>query len=162
MKETKAIFENKKFLIIEDDNSLAKKIERLLLQLGADKIVIKNYYDEGLKELQDHYKEYSLIILDVMLPMSKDDFAEIQTNNKEIDNIDNLILQKEKIGGDKKDKELDKAWQDRKHWYKQIGNLINRRGGIEMAKKWISELNDIETRPPVLYFSALGNEDMAM
>ena len=56
-----------KIVIIEDNNVLAKSIQRVLKQEGFFSLIIKNG-EEGEQFLVQNHKEITLVILDINLP----------------------------------------------------------------------------------------------
>ena len=90
MLQTNDFLVGKKILIVEDDEVIIEKYKKIF----PDGLVKKNYYDEALGELTSG-KYYDLIIFDIMLPISEDDFHEIKKLRKELNKLIETIMNKE-------------------------------------------------------------------
>lgn len=65
--ESQILGGNEKFLIIDDEEILLEMLKTVLISLGYD-IVAMSDPVEALAHLEEHYKEYDLIISDVTMP----------------------------------------------------------------------------------------------
>lgn len=153
----------KSILIIEDDESLSKRLVNVFKRFGVV-VDIRYCVDSGLEVLKRNGLNYDLIVVDVMLPRTEDEFRQIQRCRSEEKECIKVLMQEDE--DDLDDEELAKKLEDtrkqRASLLKRIVSLITDRGGIEMVDKWLSELMDKEKkrRPAIFYLTAVGNEDM--
>jgi len=160
----------KKILIIEDDESLPKRLANEFGRYGA-KAEVKHCVESGLEELKQNGLNYHLIVVDVMLPQTKEAFQQIQHWIKEITEYNEVFIQEDEA--ESNNVEFNKIVENAKHrrsvLLEKITKEINPRGGIEMVKDWLDWLKNnrddegekIE-RPPILYLTAAGNVEIIM
>jgi len=158
---------NRRVLIIEDDESLSKRLVNEFKRYRAE-VLVKYYVDSGLEELKKNGSNYQLIVVDVMLPQTKEEFQQIQRCRKEVDECVKILMQEDEAPPDDDEfgKRLEKAREQRKSLLNKIASLIRKLGGIEMVKDWLNWLTKNQDdedekieRPPILYLTAVGNED---
>jgi CheY-like chemotaxis protein len=158
--EIKTFMAGKEILILEDDSGLAKRLMNIFQEYGA-KVNIKHYIDAGLEELQKKGTEYDLIIVDVMLARTKEDFEKISKYREEVDTCVNVLMQEEEYGLNDTEykKVIEDARQRRSFLLGAIVDLVTNDGGIEVIEKWIKGISDSK-RPGILYLTAVGTSNM--
>ena len=160
--EIRESLEGKNILIIEDDESLSKRLISVLKYYGVE-VAIKYCVDSGLGELKECGLDYHLIVVDVMLNQTEEESQQIQSWRKKVFECVEVLMQEDEA--DPKDdefrKRLQKAREQRRTLLNQITSLIRKLGGIEMIEEWLGSLTDNEKkkRPAILYLAAVGNEE---
>jgi CheY-like chemotaxis protein len=149
-------FEDKHFLLIEDDEELIVKLTTLFNNCHLKELVIKSCYDEAFAELKLH-KHYDLIIFDIMLPRTNSDFSKIRELKKELNkHIDVIIRDEDESPNDSSFKfDLERAREKRRAISCEINKYIDQEAGIELIEEWTKNIGFV-TSPPIITLTAIG------
>jgi CheY-like chemotaxis protein len=149
-------FEDKHFLLIEDDEELIVKLTTLFNNCNLKELVIKSCYDEALAELKLN-KPYDLIIFDIMLPRTNNDFSKIRELKKELNkHIDVIIRDEDESPNDSSFKfDLKRAREKRTAISCQINKYIDQEAGIKLIEEWMKNIGFV-TSPPIITLTAIG------
>lgn len=146
-------------IIVEDDDSLYKRLTRELNRYGVAKVTVEHTVDSGLTELKEHGLDYDLAIVDVKLPQSESDYYKIEQLKGELREIQMMVENNDAGARDKKaEKEIAHAQEKRRHIIAEIELLICKDGGIQMVRQWVEGAGS-KNRCPILYFTALGDTE---
>lgn len=161
--EVKEILAGRRVLIVEDDEGLTERLGKEFKRFGADEVAIRFTVEGGLKELKEKGSEYDLIVVDVMLPETQEDFMQIQGLTGQLKKYQKILKQEDTAhpGDQQYQKDLAKARERWRPLNKVITSLIRKEGGIEMVSEWLGALQDA-SRPPILYLTALGGMEHRM
>lgn len=143
-----------RILIVEDDESLPLRLIKEFEQCEAC-VTVKHTVESGLMELKESGTDYDLIVVDVMLPESEEDYQKIQQFRCTVKQVMNVPQQKST--GDANDKEAsrlqEQAREKRRFILEQIDMLTCKDGGFQLVKQWVEELGG-KSRPPIIYLTA--------
>jgi len=149
----------RRILIVEDNDSLAQRVRKEFGRYGSE-VSIKHTIESGLAELKENGSTYDLIIVDVRLPAKEKDYDTIKEIIKKLDECYEILLQESEATpcSEVSEKE-EKAQESRSSLLELLSPLIRETGGIEMVKKWLCN-SDKAKHPPILYFSAVADNDI--
>ena len=149
-------FKGKHFLLIEDDEVLIGKLKTIFQNIYLLEPVVKSYYNEALTELKTN-NHYDLIIFDIMLPMTNNDFSKIRGLKKELNNyIDVIIRDEDESPNDPSFKfDLEQAREKRTAIAAEINKYIDQEGGIKLIEEWMKNIGLVAS-PPILALTAIG------
>jgi DNA-binding response OmpR family regulator len=156
--DVKKILEGKHLLVVEDDEGLSYRLVKEFERCGVSRVAQEYAVETGLRELNNKGTKYDLIVVDVMLPKTEDDFRHIQDFRKELKECRKILREEDTAdpGDGKYRQELAKARERWRPLNEAIALLIRKEGGIEMVKQWLEGLKG-ERHPPILYLTAVGN-----
>ena len=149
-------FEDKHFLLIVDDEGLIVKLTLLFNNCNLKELVIKSCYDEALAE-QKTNNHYDLIIFDIMLPVTNNDFSKIRELKKELNEYVNIIIRDEdECPNDSSFKiDLERAREKRTVISNEINKHIDQETGIKLIEEWLKNFKP-SIVPPILALTAIG------
>ena len=162
--------DKKTICIIEDDDQLLEQLTHEFIKNGAGEVKKARIVDEALNILKTSGHNIDLIVCDIMLPRTWEDYKRIQQWKEELKAYRDIIIQNEEEGPDNNDFErrLELARERRPLIINQINDLIDKEGGLNIIQQWnklIEQKNDKIndptkkfTSPPVLYLTAVGDE----
>jgi DNA-binding response OmpR family regulator len=148
---------NHHILIVEDDIHLAERIAELFKEETGLKPEVAYYMDQATYILSDS-DGFDLVVMDVMLPKTREDFEAIQELEK--------ILEEARVVAEKygsqpltgvTNTELFDARYKRSQALRQIDDLIVREGGIALVEEWHNITATQNKFSAVLYLTAVGN-----
>ncbi|MBZ0285046.1 MAG: response regulator [Anaerolineae bacterium] len=160
LRQIKDSLNNCKVLIVEDDDLLAKRIKSLFEKYTHLEPTIARYMGAARAIVTKRGGDFDLVILDIMLPATRQDFGEIQGLEKRLKDL------RMKLEGDSAS--LDESAQaarrdaryERGEALKRIEELIDREGGIKLINEWLKYYPDENQRFTVLFLTALGNNEV--
>lgn len=160
-KEIKEKLTGRNIIMVEDDESLHKRLTRELSRYDVATVTVKHTVDSGLTELKEHGTNYDLAIVDVMLPKSESDYYKIKALRDELSNIQTMLTENDEtsIRDKKPEKEIAHAQEKRRHIIAEIELFICKDGGIQMVKQWVEGVGS-KNICPILYFTALGDDEL--
>ncbi len=145
-------------LIVEDDEELAARMRGLVEERTKVPPVVVHSMQEANEAMRGSRDEsFGLVIMDVMLPETEKDFANIQSQMRIIDEARSTIR---RLGPNPNDSTsqtaLAKARHKRAAALSVIDELIVKDGGIRLVEKWFAKSANASLA--VLYLTAVGNE----
>ncbi|HVM72953.1 MAG TPA: hypothetical protein VMT91_14410, partial [Anaerolineales bacterium] len=153
------ILKNRRTLIVEDDKGLSKRIAQLFQENTGIEPSIANFMQEATKILSES-EGFDLVIIDIMLPKTLEDFNIIQEYEKVLDETRAVI---EKYGSQSFDPteniQLFDARYRRSEALNQINKHILREGGIYLVDEWHRIAETQNKILAVLFLTAVGNPD---
>jgi DNA-binding response OmpR family regulator len=157
------VFCGKKLLLVEDDRTFREgRLVKHYCDAGVREkdIAWKNCAEEALEELLKSCATYDLIVIDIMLPQTKEDVKMIEEINADLRRLRDITRKEGQV--DKNDKEaisaLHAAYERRPVLLSLIQSLISDREGLEVLKKWKAACNRSEHYPPFLFMTCVGNQ----
>jgi CheY-like chemotaxis protein len=152
---------DKQFLLVEDDEVLIEKLKKIFSNNMLETLVVKSFYDEALVELKLD-KQYDLIIFDIMLPTTLDDFNNTKNLKDELNkHISTIIREEDENPSDSGFKlELEQARERRTIISQEINKYIDQEGGIKLIEEWIRSIKN-STTPPILALTAIGPNEFS-
>ena len=156
--------------LVEDDDQLLEQLTHEFIEKGATNVEKVQTVEEGRYLLEDGGTRFDLIVVDVMLPRTREDYNKIQQWKEELKAYRDTIIQNEEEGPDNDDfkRRLELARERRPLIINNINDLIDKEGGLNMIVDWNNHIEQENIkihdsakklkRPPVLYLTALGDE----
>jgi len=147
-------------LIVEDEQALRHRIKQWLELLGRPTFLEAEHMEKAREILRDHWDEIGLILMDVMLP---EDESRAQQARDLIVRRESaydgwLALEEEGRSDD------DPDWR-RAHFAvdahdRQIFELLNVEGGIDLIQERVNQGGGGRLQKPVLYLTARENQHL--
>jgi DNA-binding NtrC family response regulator len=156
-KHIKDMLSGCRVLIVEDDASLASRVAALLKDYTCVEPVIAYSIQEANEAVAGNIEEFGLATVDILLPLTDEDFKEIQEHEKTLEHVRKAI---EKASTHPTDEDtrrkLFDARYERSQALRRIESLIDREGGINLVAGW----REHHKLFPVLFLTAIGNDAM--
>jgi DNA-binding response OmpR family regulator len=145
-------------LIVEDSVDLAERIARLLKPYcGVDPVLVHSM--EKAKDIvKSSTVRFSLAIVDIMLPITDDDFKQMREHEETLEEVRQVIRESVSRSDDAANQDLIEARANRAAALRQINRLIDTRAGIELVAAWQPILAEQDHQLPILYLTAVGND----
>ena len=154
-----AALTEKEVLIVEDNTSLAEKMERVFSQFPGSDVAVTHSM-ESARGAMDQEGPFGLVVLDVMLPATEDDYERNLEYEEIMKKAKNTIRRIGTSPTNRTDRErLQDARFDRARAREAIEKLINDEGGITLAAEWRQSDDAGKQNMPILFLTAIGNED---
>jgi DNA-binding response OmpR family regulator len=156
LQQVNNVLNNLHVLIIEDDKDLASRISRLIKEFTLQPLKIAHSMEMARKIVTVDQEGFELVIMDVMLPNTDQDFEDIRVFQKKL-----LLLRKEIKAANALPDEVAKQTtlaavrDERAHVQKRIESLIISDAGIRLVEEWYAA----GIQFPILFLTAVGGED---
>jgi DNA-binding response OmpR family regulator len=147
---------NRRVLIVEDNGPLSGRLASLIQEYTHQPPVIAHSVEWANKSVKESQPSFELAIVDVMLPLTQENFLEIEKFEVRVSEIqiviDDAILRPD----DETSKNvLSTARANRAYLIKQIDIMIDQDAGIDMAEKWRKSAPHF----PILFLTAVGSSE---
>jgi CheY-like chemotaxis protein len=148
----------KRILIVEDDTFIAQQIKESLMKHGYT-ISMANNVEDAIEQIKKN-DVFDIVIIDLMLPNSNNDFLEIEKNERKLvgisKDLDNLYSKVNDI-------EIENAILDKRikraSILKVIDRLIYKEAGINIVQKINTDLKDKKPRS-FIFLTAIGDDNI--
>jgi CheY-like chemotaxis protein len=158
LKEFASTLHGKCILAVEDDIELAAAIASRLEQVTGQTVDVAHSMETALKRI-DHESQPDLAIIDLMLPETETDLADISCLEKKARSYDQEIMRLEKKENDPEAMEILKGVRyERAMALKEVNRLVNAEGGIEMIRRWERSHPDLKWPIPTIFLTAISGD----
>jgi FixJ family two-component response regulator len=148
---------NLQVLIVEDDVKLATQLAGLIKEFAHREPVLVHTMEAARKMVAEEKERFGLLIMDVMLPESNQDFDDIGKFKKKLIILRKKIKEASTRPADQLSQEiLENARRDRAHIQRRIEELIQDAGGIHLVEEW----HKAGIQFPILFLTAVGAQEM--
>jgi DNA-binding response OmpR family regulator len=156
--EVKDSLQGCRILIVEDSVDLAERIANLLKPYcGVDPVLVHSM-EKAKDTMRSGSVQYSLAIVDIMLPRTEGDFKQMRDHEKILEEVRKTIRESVSQGDQGAKQDLIEARANRAAALRQISHLIDTRAGIALVDAWQPILAEQGHRLPILYLTAVGND----
>jgi DNA-binding response OmpR family regulator len=148
---------NGHILIVEDDVRLAERIVALFKEYSSLEPSVAHCMEQAT-DILSNSAGFDLLIMDVMLPKTQEDFIEVQELKKILGRARAVT---EKYGSqpltEKRSTELNDARYRRAQALKLIDDLIVQEGGIALIEEWRNTTATQNKCRAILYLTSVGS-----
>lgn len=148
-------------LIVEDDKKLSKRIAQIFLEHTETAPIIVDNQSDAQKCIIASHNQIALAVMDIMLPVTIQSVRQIRKLEKTIEQAKATINKQGNIKGiDNLHPELSDARIIRSQALKQINQLIDLEGGINLLERLRIQLNGSGICFPILFLTSIGNDQL--
>jgi DNA-binding response OmpR family regulator len=142
-------------LIVEDDGDLANRMKTLIYEFVSKEPLVVHTMEKAIVIVKEKRESLRLVILDLNLPETEEDYRMIKEFEKEKDTlIEKIDMINARSEGEDKRLALREARDDRSRKQQEIAALILHYGGIQLVEEWRRSGASF----PILLLTAVGND----
>jgi DNA-binding response OmpR family regulator len=145
-------------LIVEDDERLLGRLASLFSANGVGQIDMAGCIEEAFHLLNDSKHEYDLIILDMMLPETREDFEAIRAGEMQLAETHAILENAQILDGSLDASQIQSARSKRTTLLRNIDGLIVREGALKLLERWQLARSKKAQLPHIIFLTALGND----